>query len=259
MKTHKIEMSGRKLLRVFVWEFPVRLFHWINALAVLVLIISGYLIGNPPALISSEEASYRYLFGTIRYIHFVSAYIFAFNWMFRIYWAFVGNKYANWRNFIPTNRRYIKELISVLKIDVLLAKSKEHMSVGHNAMAGFTYFLLFLASLLIIVTGFGLYAPMSDWWFPELFTWVAPAFGGDFALRNIHHSLMWFFVFFSLIHIYLVFYHDYVEGRGEISSMGGGWKFIEEKEFIKDEERHEQERKNSKKAQTSNVEEPQQT
>jgi Ni/Fe-hydrogenase 1 B-type cytochrome subunit len=28
--------------------------------------------------------------------------------------------------------------------------------------------------------------------------------------------------------VYLVFYHDYVEGRGEISSMGGGWKFIEE-------------------------------
>jgi Ni/Fe-hydrogenase 1 B-type cytochrome subunit len=31
--------------------------------------------------------------------------------------------------------------------------------------------------------------------------------------------------------VYLVFYHDYVEGRGEISSMGGGWKFIEEEYF----------------------------
>jgi len=32
---------------------------------------------------------------------------------------------------------------------------------------------------------------------------------------------------FALVHVYIVFYHDYVEGRGEISSMGGGWKFIE--------------------------------
>jgi Ni/Fe-hydrogenase 1 B-type cytochrome subunit len=38
------------------------------------------------------------------------------------------------------------------------------------------------------------------------------------------------------VHIYLVFYHDYVEGRGEVSSMGGGWKFIEEEAFLKEEE-----------------------
>ena len=42
---------------------------------------------------------------------------------------------------------------------------------------------------------------------------------------------MWFFILFAVIHVYLVFYHDYVEGRGEISSMGGGWKFIEEDVF----------------------------
>jgi len=39
--------------------------------------------------------------------------------------------------------------------------------------------------------------------------------------------MMWFFIIFSMIHVYLVFYHDYVEGRGTLSSMGGGWKFIE--------------------------------
>ena len=50
-------------------------------------------------------------------------------------------------------------------------------------------------------------------------------------LRNIHHLFMWFFILFTIIHVYLVFYHDYVEGRGEISSMGGGWKFIEEEAF----------------------------
>ena len=42
---------------------------------------------------------------------------------------------------------------------------------------------------------------------------------------------MWFFILFAVVHVYLVFYHDYVEGRGEISIMGGGWKFIEEEVF----------------------------
>ena len=39
---------------------------------------------------------------------------------------------------------------------------------------------------------------------------------------------MWFFILFALIHVYLVFYHDYIEQRGEASSIIGGWKFIEE-------------------------------
>jgi Ni/Fe-hydrogenase 1 B-type cytochrome subunit len=38
---------------------------------------------------------------------------------------------------------------------------------------------------------------------------------------------MWFFPVFIIIHVYLVAYHDYVEGRGILSSMVGGWKFIE--------------------------------
>ena len=32
---------------------------------------------------------------------------------------------------------------------------------------------------------------------------------------------------FTIVHVYLVFYHDYVEGHGVISSIVGGWKFME--------------------------------
>jgi Ni/Fe-hydrogenase 1 B-type cytochrome subunit len=98
-------------------------------------------------------------------------------------------------------------------------------------MAGFIYFLTFLAFLVQCLTGFGLYASMSGWWLPQLFNWVPSMFGGDILTRQVHHWTMWFFILFSVIHVYLVFYHDYVEGRGEISSMGGGWKFIEEEVF----------------------------
>lgn len=227
-------MLHRKLRRVFVWELPVRFYHWANALLIVVLSVTGYLIGNPPALISGEEASFQYTFGWIRYIHFVAAYLFVFNFIFRIYWGFVGNKYASWKNFIPHNRKYFKELWEVIRIDILLAKGREHLSVGHNALAGFAYFIFFLASFVITLTGFGLYASMSTWWFADLFAWVPPLVGGDFELRNIHHALMWFIIVFSIVHVYLVFYHDYVEGRGEISSMGGGWKFIEEEVFEKE-------------------------
>ncbi|MBK8968766.1 MAG: Ni/Fe-hydrogenase, b-type cytochrome subunit [Lewinellaceae bacterium] len=229
-------MSTHNLRRVFVWELPVRFFHWLNALAIVVLCVTGYLIGKPPALMSSGEAYERYVFGWIRYIHFVAAYIFLFNFIFRLYWGFVGNKYANWKNFIPTNRKYLQEIWQVIKIDIFQLKGKEHLAVGHNALAGFSYFVVFILFAVQIFTGFGLYEAMSHSWIAGLFAWVPALFGGDFALRQIHHIVMWLFILFSIVHIYLVFYHDYVEGRGEVSSMGGGWKFIEEEAFLKEEE-----------------------
>lgn len=227
--------SNHLLRRVFVWELPVRFYHWINVVTIVALCITGYLIGNPPGIMSSSEASGQYIFGTIRFLHFTAAYLFVFNFVFRIYWGFVGNKYASWKNFIPHSRRFWKDIVDVLRIDVLLAPGKEHMAVGHNAMAGFVYFIFFLVSLVMVFTGFGLYASMSTWWLPQLFAWVPGLVGGDFILRDYHHALMYFFIVFTLVHVYLVFYHDYVEGRGEISSMAGGWKFIEEEAFEKEE------------------------
>jgi Ni/Fe-hydrogenase 1 B-type cytochrome subunit len=224
-----------RLRRVYVWELPVRFYHWLNAASILVLIATGFFMANPLAIMSQKEASEQFTMGWVRYIHFTAAYVFFFNFLFRLYWGFVGNKYANWKQFIPTSKRFIKEMWTVFKIDILMVrkngKQQDHLSVGHNAMAGFIYFMTFIAFLVQCLTGFGLYADMSGWWFPQLFSWVPAIFGGDIITRQIHHWAMWFFILFTVVHVYLVFYHDYVEGRGEISSMGGGWKFIEEEVF----------------------------
>ena len=97
-----------------------------------------------------------------------------------------------------------------------------------------TQAITLLIFLLQSLTGFGMYAAMSDAWFPKMFAWIVPLLGGDEMTRHIHHILMWVFIIFSLIHIYLCFYHDYVERRGVTSSMIGGWKFIE-KENLEEE------------------------
>ena len=68
---------------------------------------------------------------------------------------------------------------------------------------------------------------MSTSWIGRAAVWVLPVLGGDSGVRQWHHALMWFFPAFILVHVYLVAYHDYVEGRGVMSSMVGGWKFID--------------------------------
>jgi Ni/Fe-hydrogenase 1 B-type cytochrome subunit len=220
-------MPHTPIVRVYVWELPVRFYHWINALAVSVLAVTGIIIGRPVTLQVGGEASFTYWFGTVRFIHFVAAFIFFFNFLFRIYWGFAGNEFARWRNFIPLRKTQYKEMADVLKVDILQAEAKPLPSIGHNSLAGITYFLTFLAFVFQCFTGFGMYAAMSDSRLPHLFAWIVPLMGGDFAARQWHHMMLWFFVIFSMVHVYLVFYHDYVEGRGVISSMAGGWKFIE--------------------------------
>lgn len=220
--------NNTRLKQVYVWQLPVRFYHWINAACILLLGITGYIIGTPPAFQSATEASYQYWFGTVRLIHFITAFVFFFNFLFRIYWGFVGNKYARWDNFIPLRRSQWKELVQVLRVDILQIVSKPLETIGHNTLASLTYFIIFIVFLLQSLTGFGLYARMSSSLFPKLFAWVIPVLGGDLHVRNLHHILMWVFILFGIIHVYLVFYHDYIERRGVTSSMIGGWKFIEE-------------------------------
>lgn len=223
-------MAAHRYKEIYVWELPVRFYHWINALCIVVLCITGYLIGQPLAITSGAEASFGYWFGTVRFIHFVASFIFFFNFVFRTYWGFVGNKYARWDNFIPLKKSQWKEFVDVLKVDILQIQCKPIESVGHNTLASFTYFLTFIAFLFQSLTGFGMYAAMSESAFPKLFAWIVPLLGGDLMTRQIHHILMWFFIIFAMVHIYLVIYHDYIERRGVTSSMIGGRKFIEEDE-----------------------------
>lgn len=232
-----MEQTIEGFRRIYVWEAPVRLFHWFNVLSMIILIGTGIIIGNPPAIMSIAEANDQYWFGIVRFTHFVAAYIFMAGILMRIIWAFVGNKYASWRVFFPYTRKGIHNLLHVLKMDIFLGKPKKfdctELAVGHNALAGMSYFFFFLLMMAQILTGFGLYASMSPGWFAQLFTWVVPLLGGDFSARIIHHVIMWIMIAFSVVHVYLVMYHDWLEGRSEVSSMFGGYKFVRPQRLTK--------------------------
>jgi Ni/Fe-hydrogenase 1 B-type cytochrome subunit len=230
-------METLKFRRVYVWELPVRYFHWINVFSITILAVTGLLISNPPALLSNAEASDVYWFGIIRFIHFGTAYIFFFNMILRIYWSFVGNKFSSYKAFWPFTQKMYHNFLHVIKVDIFL-RNEEHpdikdISVGHNSIAAISYIALFVVALVQVFTGFGLYAANSGWWLPKLFSWVVPFMGGDFIVRTIHHISTWIFILFTLIHVYLVFYHDWLEGRGEVSSMFGGYKFVSDKRIHK--------------------------
>lgn len=213
--------------QVYVWELPVRLFHWINALSIFVLGITGFLMAHPVGLSTSAEAYSQYYFGWIQFVHFLFAYIFLINFIGRLYWGFVGNRFSRWKYHFPLTVEKWKEAFHVLCLDILMICKLPIRSIGINALAGIVYFIMYLAIIFQIFTGFALYSVISDAWFPHLFSWINPLMGGAQVVRQWHHLFTWIFVAFTIAHIYLSWYHDYLEGRGTISSMVGGWKFIE--------------------------------
>jgi Ni/Fe-hydrogenase 1 B-type cytochrome subunit len=217
--------------RVYVWQAPVRMYHWVNAACVFVLIATGLVIGHPPAFMSTQEASASYWFGWVRFLHFTGAYVMSFAFLVRIYWLFKGNQYSNWRAFFPTTWKRLTEqwteAVNVLRVDILQIQKKPVDYVGHNGLAAATYFFVFMATAFQIATGAALYAPMSSSWLPHLFGWVSPLLGGDAIVRMWHHAFAWVFILFSGIHVYLTIFHDMTEGKSEISSIITGVRFVE--------------------------------
>ena len=69
-------MHDDAVFPVYVWELPVRIWHWVMAVAMVVLGVTGYLIGSPPPTLGGEAIDH-YMFGYIRFAHFAAAYVFA--------------------------------------------------------------------------------------------------------------------------------------------------------------------------------------
>ena len=226
--------------RVYIWQLPVRVFHWITVISIFILITTGFIIANPPAINSNVEASNSYWFGYIRAVHFVFAFLAIAGAIFRLYWAFAGNKFADWKNFVPYTKKGWKNIWYVLKVDVFLRPDREHklsnISIGHNHLAATSYLIMGLVFVLQAMTGLALLSETSDWFFTKMFAWVLPLFGGDITVRYIHHFLTWLFIAFIIIHIYLVLYHDYIEARGEASAMLSGYKYVRSERIIDNEE-----------------------
>lgn len=220
---NSMSQGEERLEKVYVWQLPVRIFHWVAALCILVLIITGLYIANPffsPTVHTDATAN---LMGWVRNIHIFTAIIFTLNFIFRVYWFFVGNKYSRSN---PLRKEFWLGTFETIKYYLLLPNKKKHY-IGHNPLAELSYWIFFVfGSIIAIGTGFYLmFEPQPHTWYATLFAWVPAVFGGDsFSIRSLHNLVTWFFVIFSVVHIYMAFRDDWLSKNGAISSMFTGYK-----------------------------------
>jgi Ni/Fe-hydrogenase 1 B-type cytochrome subunit len=209
--------------RVYVWELPVRAFHWAHVASMAVLGFTGYYIGNPFITVPSETAR-TYLMGWIRYIHFIFAFALGLSFLVRVYWFFAGGRYASWRDWIPVSRERWAFFWEQFKFYIFLKKERPHY-MGHNPVAGLSYAGVGLMILLQGLTGFALYAESySSGFWRLIFGWSLTLFGNQ-TLRFIHHILMWLFGMFTIVHIYMAALGDIEELNGAVTGIVSGIKF----------------------------------
>ena len=222
---------GQTIKSVYVYEAPVRIWHWINVLAIVVLCVSGYFIGRPLPTMPGE-ASDHFLMGYIRFAHFAAGYVMAVGLLGRAYWALVGNHHARELFWVPLfQKAYWQEVLMMLKWYCFMIP-RPGQYVGHNPLARLAMFAGYLfLSLFMISTGFALYGEgaQAGSWAHNLFTsWVIPLFGQSQDVHTWHRMGMWAMIIFITLHVYAAIREDIMGRQSIVSTMISGHRTFKE-------------------------------
>ena len=201
-----MQQKSDNVVSHYVFEAPVRIWHWLTVLCMAVLMVTGYFIGKPLPSVSGE-ATYLFYMGYIRLIHFSAGMIFTVVLLMRIYWAFVGNRYSRELFIVPVWRKsWWQGVWYEIRWYLFLAK-RPSADIGHNPIAQAAMFGYFLMSVFMIITGFALYSEHSQYaifapfrYVVEFFYWTG---GNSMDIHSWHRLGMWLIGAFVIGHVYM--------------------------------------------------------
>ena len=222
--------ESSRIVRVYVWQAPVRITHWLIALCIVVLSVTGFYIGSPFIIVTGEARS-LFMMGWVKVIHGYTAYVFITAVLVRIIWMVTGNKYAKWDKFLPVHRSRRRGLWPTIRF-YLFALRKPPGFVGHNPVAGVTYLAVFGLYFLAIFTGLTMRGASAAQGSPvHVFASLAPMFGGLQTVRWIHHGVMWLLLGFAVHHVYSAVLMSTIEANATVESIFSGYKFVPEEDL----------------------------
>jgi len=235
-------MSGLKSYPV--WDKTTRIFHWLNGVCILLLLMFGVMIINHNAIgIDGTEEI------VLKKLHTLVGYVFLTNLIWRYIWGFIGNRYARWGAILPVGKGFIASL------KAYLAGFKSGNPVhylGHNPAARISVTLLFVSITIqgatgLVIAGTDIFYPPFGGFIQE---WIAPAgvnpadlipgtrelydpdaYAEMRAFRSpiltVHLYNSYFLMCMIPLHIIGVIVTDIKEGSGLISAMFTGRKVFD--------------------------------
>ena len=171
----------------------VRICHWINALAVLVMIGSGWQIYNASPLFDfvfpRQIALGNWLAGALLW-HFAAMWVLAINGIVYVALGIITGRFR--RKLLPIRPA---EVVADLKAALTFKLAHDDLS-RYNAVQKLLYTGVILAGVVIVLSGLSIWKPIQ---FQEL----TALFGGYDAARYVHFFAMAAIVGFLVVHVAL--------------------------------------------------------
>lgn len=204
--------------KIYLHPLPIRIWHWINAMSFLVLIVTGL------------QIRYRELLGLMKFgtavdIHNMFGFLLIFNFFIWLIFYILTGKI---RIYIPTLniKKFITGCVRQARYygyGIFMGEENPHHSTADNKfnpMQQMAYLSIMLLLIpLQLVTGVLL-------WDVKAFASYIGMFGGVKIVDTIHVFLFLFFTSFLFVHIYLATLGHTV--MAHIKAMFTGYEEIEE-------------------------------
>ncbi|GIU26120.1 Ni/Fe-hydrogenase, b-type cytochrome subunit [Shewanella schlegeliana] len=213
--------------RELIFGAAIRIFHWLRALAILVLIVTGFYIAWP--FLVAPDNSDVLVQGYIRAAHQIFGFVLIAITVVRAYLFFFGKS--------DIERRSFKDVMSLKS---WITQLKSYLWMGHLDKAGVygplqfvTYFAISVVALLICVTGLVLYANVYHEGIGGLIApvanWITAMMGGLAPVRIWHHYLTWVFIIFVVIHVYMAVWSGIRFKHNSVDSIVSGYDYHKKK------------------------------
>src|SRR3984885_2537702 len=189
--TNPVVMATEEPVIHPVW---VRVTHWINALAILMMIASGWQVYDASPLFSfiyfpSQIALGEWLGGALLW-HFAAMWLLVINGIVYFTLGIATGRFR--RKFFPIRpRAVVRDLVAALRGKL----SHDDLSV-YNAVQRLLYLGVIIAGVVIVASGLSI-------WKPVQLKYLTDFFGGYDTARYVHFFAMSSIVAFLAIHIVL--------------------------------------------------------
>lgn len=221
-------ISPQKKALVYTRNFTNRLIHWIIFFAMIVLMVTGFYIGQPTGVYGYGEPYEEFSMAYIRLIHFYGAMTLTTTLIIWVYLAFMSNHHRYWKELVP-RKSTLNGAWEILKCYFTFEKPPFYRYA--DPFDGMLFLLLVILMALQAFTGFQLYIqalPADYWWaqFLHVFTdWTVWIFGSLQNVRVAHHLMLWIGLAGIIVHIYLQVAKTILWRDGHIGQIIGGYKY----------------------------------
>jgi thiosulfate reductase cytochrome b subunit len=179
--------------RKAIHPWPLRVMHWLNAIAIITLIGSGWQIYNASPFLPFTFPEWatigEWLGGAIAW-HLAAIWLLMLNGLAYLAWGLISGHFR--RKLWPvTPRAVLRDAWSAIRFEL------PHEVGVYNAVQRLLYLGVIALGILAVLSGLAVWKPVQLWPLSDLF-------GGFFLSRVVHFIAMSGIVLFLAVHILLV-------------------------------------------------------